>query len=218
MECIVELTSPNFIEIKDGSDTCYGGTQAWWLGRNTRMKKYGCGAISLSDTELYITNNKSIDCGSYISYVDVRFKKLYHFLIARGVPFWKMSFGFWRALRANSIKSLVWWAPSLRKKKLLSHIETMLSNDMPVPASYFVFLKKNGLPLYKYNGSIDDFVYSQDIHSHYFTITGIYRSEKTGKKYLKISSWGKCFYAELDAWLKKSSVFSNILYYKIKSN
>lgn len=217
MKTCISLSSPNFIEVQNGKEKSYGGNQSWWEERNKRLKKLGCGVISCSDTELYIMGENTITYESYMQYVDFRFKKYYHFVLANGVPFWKMCFGFWRALKANSKNYFVWWTPTVRKDKLLAYIEKMLANDNPVPASYYVFFKKNGLPLYRYNDSQNKLIYSQDIHSHYFTITGICRDEATEKKYIKLSSWGKCYYAELDAWLKKRSVFSNILYYKKKA-
>lgn len=217
MERIAGLSSPNFIEISDESHTYYGGDQGWWKDASKRFESYGCGAISMSDTELYIMKERKISRDRYLNFVNKRFKKLYHFLIARGVPFWKMCLGFWRTLRAKSINSFVWWAPSIRKSKLLYYMEEMLSKDMPIPASYFVFIKRNGLPLYRYNDSLNVFTYSQDIHSHYFTITGIYLDSASKNKYLEISSWGQRFYIEFDAWSKKRSLFTNILYYRIKS-
>ena len=93
----------------------------------------------------------------------------------------------------------------------------MLSKDLPIPASFYVFFKKNKMPLYRYDANLDMLTYAESIRSHYFTITGIYLEEKTKKQYLELSSWGKCYYAELDTWLKKRSIFSNILYYQISS-
>ena len=217
MERIAGLASQNFIEIKTSAHTYFGGDQGWWKDSCKTFENYGCGAISMSDTELYIMKQQSITQDKYIDFVNKRFKKAYHFIIARGVPFWKMGFGFRRALRAKAIKAFIWWAPTIRKHKLLFYIEEMLSNNLPVPASYFVFLKKHGLALYRYNKNKNTFTYSQSINSHYFTITGIYLDKESDTEYLQISSWGQCYYIKLDEWMKKRSVFSNILYYNIKS-
>ena len=218
MEKIAGLHTQNFIEITENDNTYYGGDQEWWESTNPRFHKFGCGVITMCDTELYITAKRDIDKNQYMALIEHRFHRPYHFRIARGVPFWKMSLGFWRVCKKHAIHAFAWWCPTVRKEKLRKRIQEMLVHYLPVPASYFVFLKKNRLPLYRYNDNLKVFTHSQSIRSHYFTITGLYYDESSDTHYLQLSSWGECFYAELEAWIKKRSLFSNILYYRIKQN
>ena len=93
MKQIVGLSSQNFIEINESSHTSYGGNQQWWEKENKRVSNYGCGVISTVDTELYITGRQAMKREQYTRFATERFKRFYHFLIARGVPFWKMCLG-----------------------------------------------------------------------------------------------------------------------------
>lgn len=213
MNKIIEISDSNYIQIKSGAKVYYGGNQSWWSDRKKRFYEYGCGVIAMTDIELYLMDKHIISKEQYIKLVDNRFRHAYYFCVSRGVPFWKMVIGLFRSMSAKSVKIFSFWAPSIRRKKLKWHIESMLSSNRPIPASYFVFFKRHALALYRLNedGKLD---YSQSINSHYFTITALYTDDTNDKIYLKISSWGEVFFIDYDAWLKRISIFSNILYYK----
>ena len=86
----------------------------------------------------------------------------------------------------------------------------MLENNIPIVASYYVFNKNNKLALYKYNDANGSFDKVAGISRHYFNIVGI--TKRDNKELLVISTWGDKYYIFYDQWVKKLSIFSNILY------
>ena len=98
----------------------------------------------------------------------------------------------------------------MNKRRIRKLLEKMLDNNIPVVASYYVFNKKNKLDLYSYNEKTKDFDKVSGIRRHYFNIVGITRRQ--GRDLLVISTWGERYYADYKQWVKKLSLFSNILY------
>lgn len=214
LEPVVELSNKDYIAIKDDNKTFYGGRQNWWNGKHKWLCNYGCGVVAMADLQSYILGKTEFEYDEYIAYIEQMYKKYYHYMFALGVPFWKMVVGFFRYMLKNKKRVFSWWGPTLSKKKLQQMIYDMLKDNKPIPAAYYVYLKFNGLMLYRYNETSKKLSEAQKIRSHYFVITGIVKIN--GVLHLKISSWGDVYYINFKKWLKKISPFNNILYWKVR--
>lgn len=207
----------NFIKIKRGTKEYFGGNQSWWKNENDYMSGYGCGVIALCNLELYISGVgiKGITYEDYKAYVDKRKGEAY-FLDQRkklqvpGLLPLVMERGLDKFYGERNMEPVISWCPTINKKRIRKLIEHMLKNNIPIVASYYVFNKKNKLDLYTYDKRNKTFEKSAWIKRHYFNIVGITRRD--GRDMLVISTWGERYYVLYDQWIKKLSIFSNILY------
>lgn len=213
IKTIVEIQVKDYVAINKDSKKYYGGRQNWWKDKDNRLYNYGCGVIAMSDLQSYILEKKEYSFDEYEKYIKEMLKKYYGFFLAKGVPFWKMMVGFYFFMRKNRKKVFALWGPSFRKEATKKLIFQMLKDNKPVPAAYYVFIKKHGLMLYRYDAEKKKLIADQDIKSHYFVINAMVFINNT--TYLKISSWGEVYYIKLEEWIKKLSPFSNILYWKL---
>lgn len=164
----------------------------------------------------------NISSDDYIKYVYQRYNNAYRFF--KHEPFSKMGLFPWTMRKGirqyfkncNKICKAR-WTPTINKKKILSYIERMLNNDIPIPASYYVFNKNNKLDFYVFDKDELTMRKENSCTSHYFNITGIVRLKNNGKNedFLIISSWGKEYYILLNKWVDKLSYFTNIMYLEI---
>ena len=207
----------NFIKIKQGSKEYFGGNQSWWKNENDSMSEYGCGVIALCNLELYVSGAgiKGITYEDYRAYVDKRHREVYFInkrkkLRRLGLLPMIMERGLDKFYSSRNGNPIISWCPTVNKKLIGKLMEKMLKNNIPIVASYYVFNKKNKLDLYTYNSKNKSFEKSVGIKRHYFNIVGVTR--RNGKDMLIISTWGEKYYAEYDQWVKKLSIFSNILY------
>lgn len=214
---MASLKYRNFIKVKKGTKDFFGGDQAWWKDENETMCEVGCGVIALCNLELYVdgVSRKGITIEEYKSYVDKRYTEAYP--INKGNKFKKLGLsplvmerGLDRFYNGRGINPVISWCPTVNKRRIRKLLEKMLDNNIPVVASYYVFNKKNKLDLYSYNEKTKDFDKVSGIRRHYFNIVGITRRQ--GRDLLVISTWGERYYADYKQWVKKLSLFSNILY------
>lgn len=214
---MLSIKNKSFIKINKEDKMYFGGNQSWWKDENTLMKERGCGVIAMCNLELYLDNQrkKEISYQEYKDYVENRFKKAYPMaknkkLSKLGLLPTTMEHGLDVFYSSRNIDPIISWAPTISKKKLRGLMEKMLRNNIPIVASYYVFNKKNKLDLYTYDEENGAFEKSAGIRRHYFNIIGLTKRE--GKELLVISTWGGRYYAYYDQWIKKLSIFSNILY------
>ncbi len=207
----------NFIRIKEGRRYYFGGNQSWWKDENETMCEVGCGVIALCNLELYVdgVSRKGISLDDYKLYVNRRHIEAYP--IKEGTKLRKLGLlplvmerGLDKFYNDRGIDPIISWCPTINKKKIRKLIEKMLDNNIPVVASYYVFNKKNKLDLYSYNEKTKGFDKASGIKRHYFNIVGITRRQD--RDLLVISTWGERYYADYMQWVKKLSLFSNILY------
>lgn len=215
---LIKLKNEDYVLIQHNGVKSYGGNQSWWNKDNTVLCDHGCGIISMCDLELYLKKHTSFETMTYWEYkryVDDASKTRYDMGIAKKrkdlglVPMTMM-----RGLKGETDirNSKIKWAPSLNSNKTKEYIIDMLSRDIPVVASYYVFNKNNKLNLCSYNIKSATMKSEKEIKAHYFNITGL--AVYNQKEYLCISSWGKKYYINYDEWAEKLSFFSNILLIK----
>ncbi|MBO5389793.1 MAG: hypothetical protein J6A59_16995 [Lachnospiraceae bacterium] len=214
---MASLKYRNFIKIKQGTKDYFGGDQSWWKNEDETMCEVGCGVIALCNMELYVdgVSRKGISYDDYKVYVDKRHKEAYPIkeganLRRLGLLPLVMERGLDKFYNDIGVDPVISWCPTISKKRIRTFLENMLDNNIPVVASYYVFNKKNKLDLYSYNEKTKDFDKVSGIRRHYFNIVGITRRQ--GRDLLVISTWGERYYADYKQWVKKLSLFSNILY------
>ena len=177
----------------------------------------GCGVISMCNLELYLNGatNKGISHHAYKQYVEERYAKAYPMskkkkLRILGLIPTTMEKGLDEYFQSKGINPIISWAPTVSKKRIRKLMDKMLENNIPIVASYYVFNKKKKLDLYTYDEESECLQKEARIGSHYFNIVGI--TSRDDKDLLIISTWGKRYYAYFDEWVKKISIFTNILY------
>lgn len=231
----MENNNDNFIMIS-GQESRYGGNQQWWEKKNETIAKYGCGVIAMCNIELYLKKNivkmhglnnsftadNEIHIDDYTEYVNERYINRYHFISFPpfswlGLMPWTMKAGLKKFFKEEKANVKIKWAPTLNKGQIMSYVTSMLDNDIPISASYYVFNKKNTLNFYVYDDSKKTMIKASGCSSHYFNITGIkdVAENMETTKYFIISSWGKKYYIKVNEWIEKLSYFSNILFVKV---
>jgi len=209
---LISIQNKDFIQIHSDNMTCFGGNQSWWRERDNILCQNGCGVVAMCNLELYLNNNHDnrISYEEYIKYVETRYEEAYP--ISKNKLL--CGFGLLPHIMRKGFKkfeySKICWAPTINKKRIIERIYSMLEADLPIVASYYVFNKKRKLDLYRYDEVQNSLIKESGICSHYFNIVGM--SKIKDKDMIIISSWGKKYYAYYDEWVKKLSIFTNILY------
>lgn len=203
--------------------------------RSYRLWKGGCGVIALCDLELYLMKlqererHQNIACDSYMSYVEKRYASRYVLWAnpvdcMTGLQPWKMIYGFWRFVREGEhpYKRAVWAKHCLKpgkwqKKAVLSDIERMLSENIPVVFSCHRFGKKHDTGLYRTLEEAGNGKPPETVNGHYMTVISLHKSPTfEGKYILKVISWGKIYYIDYDEYARGLNFFHNILTVKMK--
>lgn len=204
------------MQIKEDKKVYFGGDQSWWKDTNSIMREAGCGVIAMCNLELYLNGGckKGISYCDYISYVQRRHKETYNinqniFKLVGLTPR-VMERGLDVFFQERCLNPIISWAPTVNKKRIRKLMEKMLGNNIPIVASYYVFNKKRKLDLYTYDEEADTLRKEAKIGSHYFNVVGI--ASRDNRDLLIISTWGQKYYAYFDEWVKKISIFTNILY------
>lgn len=224
----------------DNGQYAYGGAQGWWAGENQTVKEYGCGAIAMCNVELYLMlyNEDFYDEDTYtkltgdrlgyryyMDYVNERIEEVYKvdYLTVDGTRPDDMEVGmlnFCNSSKKADVNNVsIDWAKTNKEKTASENISNMIKHNIPVVASYYDFLGSivdeigDGLACYV---ELDcDTIYSRDIYSHYFTITGEYyfyhKQNGRYEKYYRISTWGKMMYIQCDEWLEELDYTTNYI-------
>jgi len=144
-------------------------------------------------------------------------KKYFRVFRKMGVSGIRLAIHMNRAFKAGHMPYKARW--TVRKAKLLSSIEEMIDNDIPVLFSIGPgFFKKADINFFVFNaGSVEKFEPRTRCRDHYVTITGIV--EHNGRIFLEISSWGSKYYVDYKEYREyvdnnDNYLFSNILYIK----
>jgi len=164
-----------------------------------------------------------LDYMSYIRKINTYYTKTKRYIAVLGP---RIAYAFNSYARTYRFNLRARWKLTLTYYDMLEHIEEMLSGDIPVILSIGpntpLLWKNDGIGFYV-RESVDNQTNNADdkillpapdlycyhtvknkIHSHYVTVTGIYRNvEKNSpgeKILLRISSWGKKYYINYDEY------------------
>ncbi len=216
--------------------------------KNYRLWKMGCGVIAVADVEIYLTQQNTgyttslgdiaydestgiIQKEDYISYINLASDLKYGF--GGGILYYNtglmprdMELGLHSFLQMNNHEqTTVTWAPYSAYGKedeellVLSEIESMLKNNLPVVFAYYTTDKENPIVLYKEKEDAkNECIGSEENEyptSHYMTIIGLYKyldkSTMTFEYILEVVSWGDIYYIRYDEYSENINYFSNIL-------
>ena len=141
-----------------------------------------------------------------------------------GLQPWKMIYGFWRFERegAHPYKRATWARHCLKirkwqKKAVLSDMERMLSQNIPVVFSCHRFGKKHDTGLYRSLEEAGNGKPPETVNGHYMTVISLHKSPTYDGKYImKVISWGKIYYIDYDEYASGLNFFHNILTVKMK--
>ena len=177
----------------------------------------GCGLIAATDVSTYLCGkNKplSISFDDYIKLVAINYDTISEALVStstiglpilpveEGVAIDTLSF-----LNSNGNTNTITFPLNtfIPKEVMIEKIIDSLENDAPVIISVCNIVSGEGelnwsekVILYHFeNGKLvaGDYDYT---NYHYMTITGVIKDLNTGKYYLRVQSWGKEFYLDLD--------------------
>ncbi len=214
---MISIKNKSFVKINKDESSYFGGDQSWWKNADNLMSDRGCGVISMCNLELYLNGgtNKGISYEDYRNYVEKRYCEAYPMpkkkkLRKLGLLPTTMEKGLDDYFQSKNIDPIISWGPTVSKRRIRKFMDKMLENNIPIVASYYVFNKKHKLDLYTYDEKTECLHKEAKIGSHYFNIVGI--TSRENRDLLIISTWGTKYYAYFDEWVKKLSIFTNILY------
>lgn len=206
-----------FIEIIKNNQRYYGGNQDWFPKEIHR--KYGCGVIAATNMILTLLKKDNYIV-SYEKYMEfIRKNAINKFLIipAMGIDGFSLAFGVQRIMKKEKLPYRVHWG--CFSKNIMEKIETMLEEEIPVILAVGPAFRggkgKLGVTLYK--GRNQKYYPCQTIKGHYVTVTAM------DQEWMKISSWGECYYInkmEYLNYMKTGSfpLFTNVLLLKKQIN
>ena len=184
--------------------TAYGGNQAWFSRKF--LRKSGCGVIGAANVLIHLQKKETITEQEYMEFA----KELWlHYLPVTpgfGMNGLVLMLGINRYFWKQGLPYKAFWGIS--GKKLLSRIDTMLEQNLPVilavgPNFPNIFGKQK-LNFYK-KTSTGAYVRAAKTKAHYVTVTardGIY---------LQISSWGEEYYIDIREYREYVSSCSSFL-------
>lgn len=198
----------------------FGGNQGWFEKKS--ICNCGCGLIGAADVLLYmqgenIRENRGkeaggMEAGEYREYVEELGRSYFPVIPGFGMPGWFLSHGLRKYFKQHHMAFTAGWG--VKKAELPGEIERMLEEDIPVILSighnFPLFWKKRKLALYRreQDGRL---VKSAETKAHYVTVTAVSR------EYLKVSSWGRCYYINWEEYCQymnrySCSLFTNICF------
>lgn len=220
----IRLKYPYVAVMKDGK-LSYGGNQSWFQGKI--LKKYGCGVIAGTDVLLYLNLHKEYCRGQelkeeknasgiweeeqYQEAVKTMEHRYFPVIPGFGMPGWLLAAGLNGYFRRNRIPLKVSFG--VLGRNIWNRTAAMLAHDIPVilavGPNFSLFRKKHKLNFYVKNG--EEYTFACQTAAHYVTVTAM------EEQYLKISSWGKEYFINVQEYAdyvkRYSSYFvSNVFY------
>lgn len=199
-----------FLEVETKTGISFGGNQAWFPFKF--LRKSGCGIISGTDVLLYLKGKQRISEEEYMDFAKQLWKYYLPVIPGFGMNGLTLMIGLNRWFIKHRLPYRACW--KISGKKLLSRIDLMLSEDIPVILAIgpnFPGLWKNEtLKLYKKTNAGNYEAVTQT-RAHFVTVTG-----REGL-WLKASSWGKEYYINMPEYRDyvtghSSFLVSNIIY------
>lgn len=221
---VVRLKHPYVAVMKDGSIS-YGGNQGWF--QSNTIKKYGCGVVAGSDLLLYLSLHKEYCRGrefkkeeddngiwgeeKYQELIKTMNRRYFPVIPGFGMPGWLLAGGMNYYFRRSRIPLKVSFG--VLRRNIWNRTAAMLAHDIPVilaiGPNFSIFRRKYKLNFYVRKG--EEYTCTCQTAAHFVTVTAM------EGKYLKISSWGKEYYIDMQEYMdygKKHSSFlvCNIFY------
>lgn len=199
------------------------------------LHHYGCGTIATADLFLYLAiasdayrsgvtesvlqgtdSSYYKDYMSYVRKINIYYTKTKRYIAVLGP---RIAYAFNSYARTYQFKHRARWKLNLTYYDMLEGIEEMLSKDIPIilsigPNTPFLW-KDKGINFYsrdvldEANNLLGLYQYrpvKNNVNSHYVTVTGMYKMERSNRSsqgispnanrqiMLQISSWGKLYY------------------------
>lgn len=198
-----------FLKVRGKEGESYGGNQAWFPYKF--LKNSACGVISATDLFLHIEGKETIDEQQYLQFARNIWLGYLPVFPGFGMNGWTLMAGINRYFYKKKLPYQAFWGASGRK--MLSRIDRMLAEDLPVilsvgPNFPNIFGKRK---LTFYTKTNDKrYIPAVKTKAHFVTVTG-----RDGI-YLQISSWGKKYYIDIREYREyvkhySNSLFSNII-------
>lgn len=204
-----ELRS-SFLRVENEQGKSYGGNQKWFP--YGFLKKSGCGVIGAANVILHLKGKKEVSRSEYMDFAKELWKYYFPVIPGIGMNGITLMVGLNRYFRKQELPYRACY--QISRKKMLHRMDEMLSANVPVILSigpnFPKLTGKKTITLYtkERNGQ---YLAKTGTKAHYVTVTG-----RIGT-WLRISSWGKEYYIDLNEWktyVRKysSSLVSNIIY------
>lgn len=198
-----------FLKIRSRDGESFGGNQAWFPYKF--LRKSGCGVISAVDVLLHIEEREQLTEKKYIEYAKNIWLHYLPVIPGFGMNGLTLMLGMNCYFRKQKLPYKAFWGVSGRK--MLSRIDRMLSEDIPVILSagpnFPNIFGKHKLSFYT---KINDkkYIPATKTKAHFVTVTG-----RDGI-YLQVSSWGKEYYIDIREYREyvkhcSSPLVSNII-------
>ncbi len=189
-----------YLRVSGPGGVTYGGSQR--RGRAAHMRRWGCGVIAAADLMLYLSLHRpgcrgtlfagappaeEIDLDWYNDRADRLRRRWLPVIPWHGINGLALAFGVSVCLRRQGIPLHARWG--VRPGRLWARIDRLLDADIPVVLSigggFPCFWKKDRLPLYP---APEKCAPAARTSAHYVIVTG------ADENWLRISSWGRCYY------------------------
>ena len=220
-----------------GSQMWFDETDYWGNMQDYMIHYFGCGVIAFTDLIAYQEGYRSLYKSVEMDYIRTANDNLP--IIGTGIERENNHYGIgpngvsivtainsYYFVSGDSDKAS--WEWSLDDKEMLEDIRIMLDEDVPVIMSLgpnfpdvltgtsgIVFYKlylpgdtdyinTNSMEIYQFSPSAD-----KNVMGHYFTVTGIFKDDISGKTMLRISSWGSEYYIDYSAYRNYANNIGN---------
>lgn len=216
---IKELSCP-YVEVQLDGGVTYGGSQTFYEKDDKRYEK-GCGMISMLDILSYLEGNtKVVSKKDYCEKFDEFASKLHWNPGKNGTNVFFLWKKLVKEIKKRGFSMKVRWGLSIRK--IVPRVYEMLDRNIPVMlcVPHMIRKKERDHMLSFYKKKDMGMVEAARTNAHFVTITGVI--EEQDAKYFRISSWGRCYYINIEEYLLfvRSHLFGfflgNIMYIKPK--
>lgn len=193
-----------FLRIETKSGTSFGGNQSWFPYKF--LQKSGCGIISGTNVLLYLEGRREMSQAEYMDFAKRLWKRYLPVLPGVGMNGLTLAMGLNRYFIRQKLPYRACW--KISGKKLLSRIDLMLSEDIPVILAvgpdFPKFWKRETLKLYAKTKD-GNYAAVTKTRAHFVTVTG--REDL----WLRISSWGKEYYMNIPEYREYVAKHSSFL-------
>lgn len=194
----------SFLQVETKREKSFGGNQNWFPYKF--LKKSGCGVISAANVLMHLRGKRQVSELEYLDFAKYMWKYYLPVIPGFGMNGLTLMMGLNRYFLKKKLPYKAGW--KISGKKLLSRIDEMLTQDIPVILSvgpnFPKFWGKEQLSFYKRTED-GKYLAAVKTRAHYVTVTG-----REGQ-WLQISSWGKEYYMNLREYQNYVKTYSSYL-------